>query len=147
MPVRFRCIYCNQLLGIARRKAGAIVHCTKCHGKIIVPNPDDPRPAPAAVGTSAQKAAQGSGSHLFERSDFDVLLRQEPDLPNDQFRFDDPSEIGLLDPSERSDTDRLQFLDNPPSLLPEQVWLVVLAAIGLAIVFFGLGYWVAKITA
>ena len=95
MPVRFRCIYCNQLLGIARRKAGSIVHCTKCSGKIIVPNPDDPLPAPSAVGTASRKAGRDSGSHLFERSDFDVLLRQEPDLPNDQFRFDDLIRQGL----------------------------------------------------
>jgi hypothetical protein len=133
-------------LGISRRKAGAIVHCTKCKGKIIVPNPDDPLPAPAAAGAAAKKSGQSSGSHLFERSDFDVLLRQEADLPNDHFRFDDAPESGALDPADRPDTDRLQLLDNPPSLLPEQIWLVVLSAIGLAIAFFGLGFWVARIT-
>src|SRR5262249_42175047 len=42
MPIRFRCVYCNQLLGISRRKAGTIVRCTTCEGQLIVPNPDDP---------------------------------------------------------------------------------------------------------
>ena len=27
MPIRFRCAYCNQLMGIARRKAGTVVRC------------------------------------------------------------------------------------------------------------------------
>ena len=38
MPIRFRCVYCNQLLGIARRKAGTIVRCTSCQGQLIVPD-------------------------------------------------------------------------------------------------------------
>src|SRR5947209_460375 len=29
MPIRFRCAYCNQLMGIARRKAGTVVRCPK----------------------------------------------------------------------------------------------------------------------
>ena len=31
MPVRFRCVYCNQLLGISSRKAGTVVRCTETH--------------------------------------------------------------------------------------------------------------------
>src|SRR5438270_411363 len=38
MPIKFRCVYCNQLLGIARRKAGKIVACTNCGGQLIVPD-------------------------------------------------------------------------------------------------------------
>ncbi|MSU78147.1 MAG: hypothetical protein EXS16_08630 [Gemmataceae bacterium] len=37
MPIRFRCAYCNQLMGIAVRKAGTVVRCPKCAGDIIVP--------------------------------------------------------------------------------------------------------------
>lgn len=40
MPIRFRCAYCNQLMGIARRKAGTVVKCPKCAGEIIVPTPE-----------------------------------------------------------------------------------------------------------
>ena len=42
MPIRFRCAYCNQLMGIARRKAGTVVRCPKCAGEIIVPVPEGP---------------------------------------------------------------------------------------------------------
>src|SRR5213075_497115 len=41
MPIRFRCVYCNQLLGISRRKAGTIVRCTTCEGQLIVPEPNE----------------------------------------------------------------------------------------------------------
>src|SRR5205807_1078291 len=45
MPIRFRCAYCNQLMGIARRKAGTVVKCPKCAGEIIVPVPEGDEPA------------------------------------------------------------------------------------------------------
>lgn len=38
MPIRFRCAYCNQLLGIARRKAGTVVRCPGCSGQVVVPS-------------------------------------------------------------------------------------------------------------
>ena len=41
MPIRFRCAYCNQLMGIAKRKAGSIVRCPKCSGQVVVPDPVD----------------------------------------------------------------------------------------------------------
>jgi hypothetical protein len=41
MPIRFRCAYCNQLLGIARRKAGTVVRCPTCAGQVVVPNPQE----------------------------------------------------------------------------------------------------------
>ena len=40
MPIRFRCAYCNQLMGIAKRKAGQVVTCPKCVGQVVVPTPD-----------------------------------------------------------------------------------------------------------
>ena len=39
MPIRFRCAYCNQLMGISRRKAGTVVRCPSCSGQVVVPNP------------------------------------------------------------------------------------------------------------
>jgi hypothetical protein len=62
MPIRFRCVYCNQKMGIARRKAGSVVSCPKCAGQLVVPQPaeDDPadsdrepEPAGAVVGPAA----------------------------------------------------------------------------------------------
>lgn len=44
MPIRFRCAYCNQLMGISRRKAGTVVKCPKCAGEIIVPVPEGMEP-------------------------------------------------------------------------------------------------------
>jgi hypothetical protein len=41
MPIRFRCAYCQQLMGIGHRKAGAIVRCPRCAGEVIVPAGND----------------------------------------------------------------------------------------------------------
>lgn len=48
MPIRFRCVYCDKLLGIARRKAGAVVNCPQCGQALIVPSPqEDNLPTPS----------------------------------------------------------------------------------------------------
>ena len=60
MPIRFRCAYCNQLMGIGRRKAGAIVRCPRCAGEVIVPAEQQ---TPAANGA-------GGVNPLFEQDDF-----------------------------------------------------------------------------
>lgn len=65
MPVRFRCAYCNQLLGISRRKAGTIVRCPTCAGQVVVPSAE---PVPA------ERPAAKQSPPLFERSDFDELF-------------------------------------------------------------------------
>ncbi len=41
MPIRFRCSYCNRLLGIATRKAGTQTRCPHCSCEITVPFPDE----------------------------------------------------------------------------------------------------------
>src|SRR5438132_7912055 len=68
MPIRFRCAYCNQLLGISRRKAGTAVRCPTCAGKVIVPNADAEAPS---------DGSDPSNPLVFERSDFDDLLNTE----------------------------------------------------------------------
>jgi hypothetical protein len=71
VPIRFRCAYCNQLMGISRRKLGTVVRCPTCAGQVVVPNPDAPAaPQPPARGTSGK-----AGPNLFEQSDIDDLLR------------------------------------------------------------------------
>src|SRR5262249_10020626 len=75
MPIRFRCAYCNQLMGIARRKAGTVVRCPTCSGQVVVPSPEaappdlvEPSPPPPQT--------QPRGPGLFERSDFGDELFQ-----------------------------------------------------------------------
>lgn len=75
MPIRFRCTHCDQLMGIARRKAGTRVRCPSCQGEVEVPNdghdPLDSPPPLAQPGPLAQPAPAG----VFDRDDFDVLLQ------------------------------------------------------------------------
>jgi DNA-directed RNA polymerase subunit RPC12/RpoP len=86
MPIRFRCVYCDKLLGIGRRKAGAIVNCPHCGEKLIVPTPEpeDATSEPhdlleAAREEAEERALAGAdGPQLFERSDFEALLQPEP---------------------------------------------------------------------
>jgi hypothetical protein len=104
MPIRFRCVYCDQLLGIAKRKAGSVVKCPNCAGQLMVPSPDasddqseadvptaaaDDIPSRQAADASDKTAHAPAGDDgaamLFERSDFDELLkpaieRREPAL-------------------------------------------------------------------
>jgi hypothetical protein len=68
MPIKFRCKYCNQLMGIARRKAGTDVHCPTCNGQLRVPFQDEPS-SPAAVASPA--------APVFERSDFEQYLQAD----------------------------------------------------------------------
>jgi hypothetical protein len=92
MPIRFRCVYCNQLLGIARRKAGNIVRCTSCQGQLIVPEPppgepDEPSGTAPGNGTDGGTAAGTADQPLFERNDFADLLQG--------FRENSPSAVAV----------------------------------------------------
>jgi hypothetical protein len=72
MPIRFRCNSCNQLLGIAHRKAGSRVRCPTCSGQVVVPDPDEAR------------APEHAAAPLFERSDFDEVFN--PGQPRPESR-------------------------------------------------------------
>jgi hypothetical protein len=65
MPIRFRCAYCNQLLGIARRKSGTVVNCPKCAGQVVVPRaeaePHAPSPGAVFEGNDFDKVLEGAG--------------------------------------------------------------------------------------
>jgi hypothetical protein len=65
MPIRFRCAYCNQLLGIARRKVGTVVRCPTCAGQVVVPDRD---------AEDLDKIDDPVNPPLFEREDFDALF-------------------------------------------------------------------------
>jgi hypothetical protein len=68
MPIRFRCAYCNQLMGIARRKAGTVVRCPTCSGQVVVPA------AEASTAQGDSSAPHQPAPVLFERQDFDQLF-------------------------------------------------------------------------
>src|SRR5579871_6878326 len=71
MPIRFRCRHCDQLMGIARRKAGMMVQCPTCHNQVLVPQTgSEEQAAPPAA-----RAIPDAPAPLFERSDFDVFLQ------------------------------------------------------------------------
>jgi hypothetical protein len=75
MPIRFRCKYCNQLMGIARRKVGTEVECPTCKGKLLVPEADqEPAPPPVPPKPPVQPP-------IFERSDFSDFLNPQPKEP------------------------------------------------------------------
>jgi DNA-directed RNA polymerase subunit RPC12/RpoP len=76
MPIRFRCAYCNQLMGIARRKSGNVVRCPTCGGQVIVPAPQ-----PETARQSAGKPSENIGG-VFESEDIDDLLEQSPRSPS-----------------------------------------------------------------
>jgi phage FluMu protein Com len=74
MPIRFRCPFCGQLLGIARRKAGCEVRCPNCQGSVQVPSADAAEAIHLQPSAPAPKQ-RSTPVTLFERDDFDVLLR------------------------------------------------------------------------
>jgi hypothetical protein len=87
MPIRFRCVYCNQLLGISRRKSGTIVRCTSCEGQLIVPEPsdapteagsDEPSVEPPSVEPHKTEGSNSPGG-VFDADEFDAFL--EPLAP------------------------------------------------------------------
>ena len=72
MPIRFRCSYCNQLLGIARRKSGTSVRCPTCAGQVLVPDQDEAATVPGR---------EDPNPFVFDRNDFDGLLQGEAPVP------------------------------------------------------------------
>ncbi|MSQ94160.1 MAG: hypothetical protein EXR98_06335 [Gemmataceae bacterium] len=74
MPIRFRCAYCNQLMGISRKKAGTVVRCPKCAGEIIVPTPDGAQEPEDA-------AYQQAGPGALEDMNIEQILKQPETAP------------------------------------------------------------------
>jgi hypothetical protein len=75
MPIRFRCHHCNQLMGIARRKAGTMVQCPTCRAELVVPQPDsEDKPPPNPQPPNPQPLGRVPAP-LFERSEFEDFLK------------------------------------------------------------------------
>jgi DNA-directed RNA polymerase subunit RPC12/RpoP len=97
MPIRFRCAYCNQLLGIARRKAGTVVRCPGCAGQVVVPSLEEvggappspsvpPAPAPAGAVQATAPVPQvnvfeGDIDRMLEGADQPSVIQPGPLLP------------------------------------------------------------------
>jgi hypothetical protein len=140
MPIRFRCPYCQQLLGIARRKAGSQVECPTCHAQVLVPASE---PQPAAPATGQQRP-------FFEQSDFENLLQptRQPapsapaPSPLQQSDSRVPSyDVERLDPKALAPTE-----PRPPGifLTPSQATLLTVAAVFLLAIAFGAGLLVGR---
>src|SRR5579863_4756553 len=77
MSIRFRCAYCNQLMAIGTRKAGSLVHCTKCHNALVVPKPDNGTGAASPPPSAAQNNPQTVPGNVFEHNEFANLFEQQ----------------------------------------------------------------------
>jgi hypothetical protein len=150
MPIRFRCVYCNQLLGISRRKAGTTVRCTTCDGQLIVPDPaaaatelaEDGTPPPQSV---TKEPAPVKGSQLFERDDFGDVLEPfqyqsspaavaNPPAQSPSVRKERPSFPTL--PTTPALTDPVFALNRKQATMAS---VLIVLALGLA---FAIGLWV-----
>jgi DNA-directed RNA polymerase subunit RPC12/RpoP len=156
MPIKFRCAYCNQLMGISRRKAGTVVSCPTCKGQIVVPLPEpaihvQPLMVPAAVVSPIPATAEGpipgAPQNVFENQNFDANLfvpsKNSPINPS----------TGPIGPDLGFDVTREPLppiaqapaKNAPPNgHSPAALWMLVGGGVALAAVAFGLGYWVAK---
>lgn len=105
MPIRFRCAYCNQLLGIARRKAGTVVRCPTCAGQVVVP-----------AGDGTEDKPPGD-QPLFERSDFDDLFLGAPAAEGDG----PPRDGGGAAPA-GAGGGTAAGTAAPPAPVPEEAW-------------------------
>jgi hypothetical protein len=160
MPIRFRCQYCNKLLGIARRKAGTETTCPQCGSAIIVPQADSPgelrldldeidallkpsTPPPAPATTEPEPAAveperfPEDERPLFER-EIDAVLG----VTNDAER----PLAAKPKPPPTSGADALS-LDEPSRgivLSSQRATAIIVAAVVLLILAFAAGYLIAS---
>jgi hypothetical protein len=150
MPIRFRCAYCNQLMGIARRKAGTVVSCPTCHGQVVVPTPEPPL-QPELL----PPAAGNAGANVFDQQDFDAGLLNPNPVPLPAAPIEHPPTMPTKPPSAAPGFDVQPILAPPTSLAAglhsvsivlTRLQLVLLAsgALVLAVLAFGLGFALAK---
>jgi phage FluMu protein Com len=126
MPIRFRCAYCNQLMGIARRKAGTVVNCPNCQGQVVVPAPE-PEAEEAAVPPASPQPAPG----VFDASNFgQELLQGNGPAPSPGA----PAPPAWHQPLPRPAADYFDVEPLPPATAPPRGWIIsppVLILLGL----------------
>lgn len=133
MPIRFRCAYCNQLMGIAHRKAGTVVRCPKCAGELIVPTPPD---MPSADGSSP-----GNGS------DPEINISEILDNAELGRELSVPPQIAEPEPTAATTAavaapETVVTADDPPVIQPGVVLSrpVVMLLVGLAVLVVGTAF-------
>lgn len=143
MPIRFRCQHCKQLLGIARRKAGTLVECPRCAGRILVPpEPNGHVPEPG----------EDADLPLFERPDFEACL-DNPDANQPSMLGARPGPPPLKPSSQASAAPRPAFDVEPvdvTTLAPghqggsvlilssrQSTWLALGVVVAIALAFAG----------
>lgn len=158
MPIRFRCVYCTRLLGIASRKAGSATRCPQCGNEIVVPlrsedeveatqSAEPPRfsaplgspPQPAAVASADPKGKVKSPSKpndepLFIGDDIDDLLG----LPR-QAKAAPPPASG---PKPVNGMDAMSLEEEKPGAMvitPQKMTLIVVALALLLMLTFAAG--------
>lgn len=82
MPIQFRCASCQQLLGIAKRKAGSVVDCPTCNRKTLVPSTSTEN----AIPEPPVQRERTKPVSIFDRMDVDKLLQKpaKPELAEDE---------------------------------------------------------------
>jgi hypothetical protein len=143
MPIRFRCSFCNQLMGISRRKSGTVVRCPVCASPVTVP---------AEAGEDEGKGLEEKSPPrkleappLFERSDFDEIFAA-PLRPGRPDRSGGPSRAAA--PSVAQGRAEIPPREGPIEpgagiwLTPRLATFLSLAVVVALAVVFGLGIWV-----
>ena len=142
MPIRFRCVYCNKLLGIARRKGGAVVNCPECNQPLIVPTPEAEQ-APALSSSHRGHDPIKKGVKLFERDDFDSLIDQLPGSAKASPKAEAKSPSPLLDDSEEDSALTLTKQSGYLLTNSQVVWIGSSVLILIALAFVG-GYFAGR---
>src|SRR5262245_13462104 len=166
MPIRFRCGYCNRLLGIARRKAGTETTCPHCGYTLTVPSPPaEDRTELAEFEPLLKPAAPESGSDEVDSagpSPAAAAAPKPPPLPPGEkplFERDLESVFGALmtatKPAEEqkrkpAPTSGMEALSLAPErgqvvLSPQAVTILAIAAVVLLVVSFAVGYLVGSV--
>ncbi len=84
LPIKFRCYRCNQMIGVSRSKAGAVVACPKCQVENVVPEADD---VAELLGAASSTGSMEGGISL-EQLDFRPEdIRAEPGSECPPFLF------------------------------------------------------------
>lgn len=146
MPVRFRCVYCNQLLGISRRKAGMVVRCTNCSGQIIVPEPEPmPEAVGAVSGTSGTRTENAPVKEsLFEHADIDELLKPLTAVGKPIQTSDATAQTASSPKRDQPNDEKPVAVVISRPVPTERLWLMVLMVLIIAVASFFTGYFVGK---
>jgi len=135
MPIRFRCAYCNQLMGIGRRKAGTVVRCPSCAGEVIVP-------APYGVQEPGHDQPASPGADFEAAFDLGAESNGNPLAPAPTYDHEALSVQAVAAPSAAPQDIRRQGL-----LLPSNMYVIAGVVAGAALLLtFLLGFLIGRWT-